>query len=125
VVSARAQLDKAGMALPQRVILSHSHWDHAGGVLDFPQARVGVAAAELELVRKPSTGPGGTWASKLERPPSSGSPWCSSRRRTRATRKVWTFIRTARWCWSHAGAYAGLIGAFRHRGFREAVFLHR
>ncbi|HNN17902.1 MAG TPA: MBL fold metallo-hydrolase [Giesbergeria sp.] len=65
VVSARAQLDKAGMALPQRVILSHSHWDHAGGVLDFPQARVGVAAAELELVRKPSTGPGGTWASQI------------------------------------------------------------
>ncbi|MGL4436298.1 MAG: MBL fold metallo-hydrolase [Giesbergeria sp.] len=65
VVSARAQLDKAGMALPQRVVLSHSHWDHAGGVLDFPQARVGVAAAELELVRKPSTGPGGTWASQI------------------------------------------------------------
>ena len=65
VVSARAQLDKAGMPPLQRVILSHSHWDHAGGVLDFPEARVGVAAAELALLRKPSTGPGGTWESQI------------------------------------------------------------
>ena len=65
VVSARTQLDKAGIAPLQRVILSHSHWDHAGGVLDFPEARVGVAAAELALLHSPSTGPGGTWDSQV------------------------------------------------------------
>lgn len=65
VVSARAQLDMAGMPPLKRVILSHSHWDHAGGVLDFPEARVGVAAAELALLHNPSTGPGGTWASQI------------------------------------------------------------
>jgi glyoxylase-like metal-dependent hydrolase (beta-lactamase superfamily II) len=65
VLSARTQLDRAGMPPLQRVILSHSHWDHAGGVLDFPEARVGVAAAELALLHQPSTGPGGTWASQI------------------------------------------------------------
>lgn len=64
VVSARTQLDNAGIPSVQRVILSHSHWDHAGGAQDFPEARVGVAAAELELVRTSSTGPGGTWESQ-------------------------------------------------------------
>ena len=65
VVSARAQLDRAGVPSLQRVILSHSHWDHAGGVLDFPEARVGVAAQELAPLHNPSTGPGGTWESQI------------------------------------------------------------
>ena len=65
VVSARTQLDKAGLPPLKRVILSHSHWDHAGGVLDFPEAKVSVAPAELDLIRNPSTGPGGTWASQI------------------------------------------------------------
>lgn len=64
VTSARAQLDQARMPPLQRVILSHSHWDHAGGVQDFPEAKVGVAAAELALLQNPSTGPGGTWESQ-------------------------------------------------------------
>jgi glyoxylase-like metal-dependent hydrolase (beta-lactamase superfamily II) len=65
VVSAREQLDKAGLPPLKRVILSHSHWDHAGGVLDFPETKVGVAAAELALLHNPSTGPGGTWESQI------------------------------------------------------------
>ena len=65
VVSAREQMDNAGIPPLQRVILSHSHWDHAGGVLDFPKAKVGISAAELALLRNPSTGPGGTWASQI------------------------------------------------------------
>lgn len=65
VVSARTQLDHAGLPPLKRVILSHSHWDHAGGVLDFPEAKVSVARAELELIHNPSTGPGGTWASQI------------------------------------------------------------
>ena len=64
VVSAREQLDKAGITL-KRVILSHSHWNHAGGVFNSPDAKVGVAAAELSLRMSPSVGPGGTWASQI------------------------------------------------------------
>ena len=41
VVSAREQLDKAGLPPLRRVILSHSHWDHASGVLDFPGVKIG------------------------------------------------------------------------------------
>lgn len=65
VLSARQQLDAAGFAPLQRVILSHSHWDHAGGVLDFPEAQIGVSAAEMDVIRHPTTGPGGTWASQV------------------------------------------------------------
>lgn len=68
VVSAREQLAKAGLPPVQRVILSHSHWDHAGGVLDFPQAKVGVSAVEMDIIRKPTTGPGGTWGSQVADP---------------------------------------------------------
>lgn len=64
VVGARQQIEAAGLPLPRRLILSHSHWDHAGGVMDFPEATVGVAAAELARVHAPTPGPGGTWASQ-------------------------------------------------------------
>ncbi|MBY0235076.1 MAG: MBL fold metallo-hydrolase, partial [Burkholderiaceae bacterium] len=47
VLPAREQLDRAGIPPLSRVILSHSHWDHAGGILDFPEAKIGVAAAEM------------------------------------------------------------------------------
>ena len=40
VLPARKQLDDAGFAPVQKVIVSHSHWDHAGGVQDFPEAQV-------------------------------------------------------------------------------------
>ena len=65
VLPAREQLDRAGIPPLKRVILSHSHWDHAGGVLDFPEAKIAVAAAEMELIRRPTNGPGGTWASQI------------------------------------------------------------
>lgn len=65
VVPARLQLDRAGLAPLARVILSHSHWDHASGVTDFPEARIGVSADELAAVRHPTRGAGGTWASQV------------------------------------------------------------
>ncbi|WP_374350415.1 MBL fold metallo-hydrolase, partial [Chitinimonas sp.] len=65
VISAREQLDAAGMPPPKRVILSHSHWDHASGVPDFPEAQIAVAEAEQVRLRDPSTGPGGTWAAQV------------------------------------------------------------
>lgn len=67
VVSVRAQLAKAGLPPIQRVILSHAHWDHASGVVDFPQAKISVAAGELANIRSPSDG-GGTWASQVADP---------------------------------------------------------
>jgi len=68
VIPARAQLDRAGLPPLRRVILSHSHWDHAGGVTDFREARIGVSAEELDVIRHPGTGPGGTWASQIGAP---------------------------------------------------------
>ncbi|WP_310387886.1 MBL fold metallo-hydrolase [Roseateles sp.] len=65
VLPAREQLDRAGIPPLSRVILSHSHWDHAGGVLDFPEAKISVAPAEMALIRHPTNGPGGTWASQI------------------------------------------------------------
>ncbi len=68
VVSARKQMEAAGYAPITQVILSHSHWDHAGGVQDFPQARIMVSAKEMDSIAYPSTGAGGTWASQVRTP---------------------------------------------------------
>jgi len=46
VVPVRDQLERANVALPQRIYLSHIHWDHASGVVDFPDAEVWVSATE-------------------------------------------------------------------------------
>lgn len=62
---ARAQILAAGVALPSRIILSHSHWDHASGLLDFPDVPVMVAAEELAVIKQPSSGVGGAWPSQL------------------------------------------------------------
>ena len=35
---------------PQRIFLSHVHWDHASGIVDFPQLPVWVPAAERQFV---------------------------------------------------------------------------
>ena len=37
----------------QHIILSHLHFDHAGGLPDFPQAQVHVHRREYEAIRKP------------------------------------------------------------------------
>lgn len=65
VVPARKQLDEAGYAPIQTVIVSHSHWDHAGGVLDFPEASIFAAQEELGTIAQPHPGAGGTWASQV------------------------------------------------------------
>jgi glyoxylase-like metal-dependent hydrolase (beta-lactamase superfamily II) len=65
VTTAREQLDRAGFAPVKRVILSHSHWDHAGGVPDFPESLISVSAQELAVIGQPKSGPGGTWASQV------------------------------------------------------------
>lgn len=62
------QLRAANFPTIERIVLSHTHWDHASGVQDFPEAKVLVAAPELALVRAPRQGPGGTWASQVGHP---------------------------------------------------------
>jgi glyoxylase-like metal-dependent hydrolase (beta-lactamase superfamily II) len=65
-----AAVQLAGHGLPpvSRIILSHSHWDHASGLADFPQAEVWAPAEELALVRHPGPGVGGAWPSQVAAP---------------------------------------------------------
>jgi glyoxylase-like metal-dependent hydrolase (beta-lactamase superfamily II) len=65
VISAKDQLKKAHYPDIQEIILSHSHWDHAGGIADFPDAQIHIARQEMAAIRQPTSGAGGTWASQL------------------------------------------------------------
>ncbi len=65
VVSARQQLDAAGFAPIQQVIISHGHWDHASGVPDFPEARIMAAQDEMHSIAEPKGGGAGAWASQV------------------------------------------------------------
>jgi glyoxylase-like metal-dependent hydrolase (beta-lactamase superfamily II) len=66
--AASVQLQQQGYPALERIILSHSHWDHAGGVPDFPQAKVMIAAPEMARINHPTRGAGGTWASQVASP---------------------------------------------------------
>lgn len=50
VSDARSQLDAAGFAPIKRIILSHGHWDHASGLVDFPQAEVWLSQQEKDYL---------------------------------------------------------------------------
>lgn len=65
VSSARSQLDRAGITPIQTIILSHSHWDHASGISDFPDATVLAPEPEMAIIRHPTTGVGGSWPSQV------------------------------------------------------------
>lgn len=65
---ARAQLDAAGIAPVQAIYLSHSHWDHASGLVDFPEATVWLPAPEMATVTSPQGGLGGAWPSQVASP---------------------------------------------------------
>lgn len=54
---ARDQLEQAGMPLPERIILSHAHWDHGSGVHDFPQAEIWITEAERAYIQEAPSGP--------------------------------------------------------------------
>lgn len=68
VVTARSQLDQAGVAPVQAIVISHSHWDHASGLGDFPGATVSVPAAELDVIHHAGDGFGGAWPSQVNVP---------------------------------------------------------
>ena len=44
------QLETANIAAPERIILSHAHWDHASALGDFPNAQVWVTPEEKHFV---------------------------------------------------------------------------
>jgi glyoxylase-like metal-dependent hydrolase (beta-lactamase superfamily II) len=46
------QLERAGIPMPSRIVLSHGHWDHASGLVDFPGAEVWITAQELAFVQR-------------------------------------------------------------------------
>jgi len=65
VTPARGQLDKAGIGPVRRIFLSHSHWDHASGIGDFPEAQVWVPEQEMAVIRQPSSALGGAWPTQV------------------------------------------------------------
>lgn len=68
VAPARGQLDRAGIAPVPDIILSHSHWDHASGLGDFPEANVWAPEAEQDVIRHAAPGLRGAWPSQVNLP---------------------------------------------------------
>lgn len=65
IVPARAQLARAGVPAVRRIVLSHGHWDHASGVVDFPGAEIWVAQPERILIEKAGHGADSIWPSQV------------------------------------------------------------
>lgn len=65
VLPVKAQLDGAGIGPLSRIVLSHSHWDHASGITDFPGTPVLVAPEELDVIRRPAGKLGAPWPSQV------------------------------------------------------------
>jgi glyoxylase-like metal-dependent hydrolase (beta-lactamase superfamily II) len=66
VSSARAQLDAGGYGPVPRVFLSHSHWDHASALAEFPEAEVWLPEAESKFLAEPHAG--SVFPSQVARP---------------------------------------------------------
>ncbi|MGH8530960.1 MAG: MBL fold metallo-hydrolase [Nevskiales bacterium] len=47
---ARQQLADAKLPLPERIFLSHGHWDHVSGLIDFPDAEIWITAEEKNFL---------------------------------------------------------------------------
>ena len=50
VTPVRDQLERAGIRI-DRILLTHSHWDHASGLADFPEVPVWAPYEEIEFSR--------------------------------------------------------------------------
>lgn len=62
---ARDQLEAAGFGRIDRIVLSHAHWDHASGLVDYPETPVWVAPEELHFIRSATGSVGGAWPSQV------------------------------------------------------------
>jgi glyoxylase-like metal-dependent hydrolase (beta-lactamase superfamily II) len=68
VSPAQAQLAAAGIGPVTQIALSHTHWDHASGLDDFPGAQVWVPKEEMPMVdaaRQGQRGAGSAWPSQV------------------------------------------------------------
>jgi glyoxylase-like metal-dependent hydrolase (beta-lactamase superfamily II) len=74
VLPARQQLDAAGFAPIQKVIISHGHWDHASGVPDFPEAEIVASEDEMHSITHAESGAATAWPSQVAMP---GTRWSS------------------------------------------------
>ncbi len=56
-ISARRQIVRLGYTVEavQHIVMTHLHFDHAGGIPDFPHAQVHVHRRELEAIQDPRT----------------------------------------------------------------------
>lgn len=54
VTNARSQLDAAGVPPIQRIVLSHVHWDHASGLVDFSRRRCGFHSRQRDFMAHPT-----------------------------------------------------------------------
>jgi glyoxylase-like metal-dependent hydrolase (beta-lactamase superfamily II) len=68
VTPARIQLERAGMAPINKIILSHAHWDHASAIDDFPGAEIWLSAPERAFATQPKRGVGAPWPSQVAAP---------------------------------------------------------
>lgn len=59
------QLKQAQLGSISRIVLSHSHWDHASGLTDFPGVPVYVSEKELRDIRQPAGAVGRAWPSQV------------------------------------------------------------
>ncbi len=62
----RDQLEAAQLGPVDRIILSHAHWDHASGLLDFPRTEVWITRAEKDFISQRQ--PGAVLPSQVDAP---------------------------------------------------------
>ena len=53
----RDQFEAEEYLVPERIILSHVHWDHASGVQDFPESEIWVLATDKAYIKTGPRGP--------------------------------------------------------------------
>lgn len=61
------QLPGDGSVKIDDVLLSHSHWDHASGLEDFPDATIWVSSSEFANLKNMARGAGSSWPSQVGR----------------------------------------------------------
>lgn len=66
VTPLRDQLEAAQLGPVDRIILSHAHWDHASGLVDFPRAEVWITRAEKDFIAQRH--PGAVLPSQVDSP---------------------------------------------------------